>query len=103
MTSSDMEITEEDFHDRFPLIRNHLREDASWSVGDDGGCLFETFGQELEFVRRQHAQAVWTLVDSEEGLVLLSGFHLVNRVGYLISSTQLPPGVTAFVRLGALR
>lgn len=100
MTSTCIEISEDDFDSRFPLLRNHLREDAPWSVGDASGCLFETFGPELEFVRRQDACTVWTLVDSEDGLVLISGFHIVNRVGYLISSARVPSGVTVLVPLG---
>ena len=59
-----------------------------------GGCLFETFGEELDFVRKQHPSTVWTLVDGEDGdMYLLSGMHFVNRIGYLISLAPVPEGV----------
>jgi len=101
MTSTCIEISEHDFELRFPLIRNHLREDASWCVDDARGCLFETFGPELEFVHRQDARTVWTLVDLEDGLTLLSGLHVVNRVGYLISRSRVPKGESILVRCEA--
>ena len=29
---------------------------------------------------------VWTLIDSDDGLVIVSGYHLVNRVHYIITT-----------------
>lgn len=51
--------------------------------------MFETFGKELEFVRDQPENKIWTLMDDDDGnLVITTGFHTVNRVGYYI--TELP-------------
>jgi hypothetical protein len=93
MEHSMIEITEDEFDERFPLLTNHLNPNASWGTGNEGGCLFETYGEELEFVRRQDPLTVWTLVDGDVGdQYLVSGFHFVNRIGYLISSIALPEG-----------
>lgn len=54
-------INEEAFEARYPLRQNHLNSNASWN-----GCLFETFGEEVEFVAKQDPSTVWTLVDDED-------------------------------------
>jgi len=94
-----MELTEEEFETQFPLVTNRLNPHATW--GDErGGCLFETYGEELAFVRRQDPRTVWTLVDGEDGdLYVLSGFHFVNRIGYLLSQEPLPDGQEVQVQI----
>ena len=87
---SPLEISEDEFDARFPLLSNHLNPNASWGSGKEGGCLFETYGEELEFVRRQDPRTVWTLVDGDGDQYLVSGFHFVNRIGYLVSTVPLP-------------
>jgi hypothetical protein len=100
MTSDLIEITEDEFDATYPLISNHLRPDAGWVYGESGGCLFETYGEELAFVRRQDPRTVWTLVDGDDGdQYLLSGFHLVNRVGYLISTVPMAEGADIQVHI----
>ena len=89
MTS--LEITEDEFDTQYPLVINHLNPNASWTFGDGPGCLFETYGQELAFVRSQYPRTIWTLVDGDDGSqFLLSGFHIVNRIGYLVSTVPFP-------------
>jgi hypothetical protein len=93
-------ISEDDFNATYPLIRNHIDRRACWTVGEGGGCMFETFGDEMEFVSRQDPQTIWTLVDGGDGNeCLLSGYHWVNRLGYLISSVPFPCGVCIEVTL----
>ena len=93
-----IELSEDAFDAIFPLIQNHLYSDATWCFDESGGCLFEPYGTQLEFVQRQHPRAVWTLVDGDDGNQhLLSGAHLVNRVGYLVSTVLLREGVEAEV------
>ncbi|WP_437193648.1 hypothetical protein [Planctomicrobium sp. SH527] len=93
MSDHIIEINEDEFDQRFPLVSNHLNPQASWVIGDGPGCLFETYGEELEFVRGQDVRFVWTLIDGDYGdMYLVSGFHRVNRVGYLVSRTPVPEG-----------
>lgn len=100
MTSTFIELSEDAFDALFPLVRNHLNPNASWSLGERGGCLFETCGEELAFVRDQGSRKVWTFIDGDDArLFVVSGFHFVNRIGYLVSTAMLPQGVDAQVTL----
>ena len=93
------ELTGDEFDDRYTLLPNHLNPNAGWSYGDGPGCLFETYGPELEFVRRQDPRTVWTLVDGDDGQYLVSGYRLVNRIGYLVSTIPVPDGTDIRVRI----
>jgi hypothetical protein len=85
------QMTEDEFDEQYPLVRNHLNLNASWAFGDGPGCLFETYGAELDFVRSQDPRTIWTLVDGDDGnQYVISGYHLVNRIGYLISTIPFP-------------
>lgn len=100
MSDNFIELTEDEFDDRFPLKPNHLNPTAGWALGDAGGCLFETNGEELAFVKRQDPRTVWTLVDGDDGeMYVVNGFHFVNRVGYLLSTVPVPDNVTIEVHL----
>jgi len=100
MTHELIELTEDEFDTRYPLRPNHLNPHATWAFGDTRGCLFETFGEELDFVRMQHPSTVWTLVDGEDGdMYVHSGVHFVNRIGYLISLAAVPEGVDIQVHI----
>lgn len=100
MTNAPIEISEDEFDDRYPLLLNHLNPHASWAFGDGPGCLFESYGEELEFVRQQDPRTVWTLVDGDDGdQYLLSGFHFVNRIGYLVSTVAIPEEADIQVRI----
>jgi hypothetical protein len=48
--------------------------------------MYETFGKEVEYVKEKHNKHIWTIVDNEDGeLIIIAGFHFVNRLGYLIT------------------
>ena len=51
-----------------------------------GGCMYETFGDELAYVKQVPNNRVWTIVDGDgDDLLIIAGFHLVNRLGYLVT------------------
>jgi len=78
-------ITEEQFYEQFELIPNHIDNNASFS-----GDMFETYGEELEFVRELAKQKrVVTIIEGDEGMYYTSGMHLVNRIGYLITKNPI--------------
>src|SRR5690348_14429772 len=77
MTGTIIELSEDAFDTNYPLLTNHLNPTASWAYGEGIGCLFETYGEELAFVRRQDPRTVWTFIDGDDGdQYVLSGFHL---------------------------
>lgn len=82
-------MTEDAFFERFLPIKNPF---------DDGrgfvGHMFETYGQEHDFVRQVLATEpgkVWTVTDCDGRLFIQSGYHWVNRFGYLISEIAREP------------
>jgi hypothetical protein len=94
MPSTLIEMTEDEFESQYPLVTNHLNPNAGWAFDEHPGCLFETFGEELEFVRQHDPSTVWTVVDGEDGdLYLVNGHHFVNRIGYLLSTKPVPKEV----------
>jgi hypothetical protein len=95
-----IQLTEDEFDERYALVVNPFNPHASWGFGDNEGCLFETYGEELDFVRRQDPQCVWTFVDGDNGdLYVISGFHWVNRIGYLVSREPVPMGTVVEVHI----
>jgi hypothetical protein len=82
-------LTEDDFLARFKPVANHIDPNGGFE-----GCVFETFGKELAYVQSQNCGSVWTVLDCDGQLRIESGFHFVNRVGYLIASTAIESGHT---------
>lgn len=76
-----MTMTEDQFDEFRPIKNPHG--DRGWN-----GTLWETHGAEFNFVRNQHENNVWTLVEEDGLMTILSGFHHVNRVGYFV--TEVP-------------
>jgi hypothetical protein len=99
------QLTETEFDEQFELIKNHIDDNASWS-----GNMFETYGEEVQFVLEMAKQnRVITIIEGEgdadfdydelyengddlppDPLYYVSGYHLVNRIGYLITKEPLP-------------
>lgn len=102
MTEIFIELTEDEFDDQYALVSNHINPSATWAFGDAdaAGCLFETYGEEFEFVRRYDSRKVWTIVDGDDGdMYVVSGLHYVNRVGYLLSQDPVPENTTIQVHI----
>lgn len=75
----------------FRPVKNTIKPRADWN-----GCMFETFGDELEYVLsidRINPRRVWTILDCDGAAVVASGFHHVNRIGYLITEIPAEEGV----------
>jgi len=51
----------------------------------DGSLLFETYGDDLESIMQTNPRNVWTLLDCDGKLVIGAGYHLVNRIAYIVS------------------
>jgi hypothetical protein len=58
----------------------------------EGSETFETYGEDLARVERADPKCVWTIVEDDEGrLVVIHGFHLVNRFRYIITKEPVKP------------
>ena len=76
-----MDMTLNDFDSKFTLKVNEL---------ENGECFgeerFETYGVDLDFVRNYNQDHVWTFLEGDSGDYLVSGFHWVNRIYYVITN-----------------
>ena len=68
--------------DTYIPVENHLDIEAGF-----GGCMYETYGDEYEFIKKANKNNVWTLIDGD-GMFIIPGRHYVNRFGYFI--TEVP-------------
>lgn len=66
-------------------IANTISDTSGWEVNGTG-ILFETFGEELQFIQNQPNENVWTWVDGDEGTSIVTGMAFVNRIGYFVTS-----------------
>ena len=81
-----VQLTEDEWFEQFKPIPNHLDENASFNDGDQG-YMFETYGDEVEFVKAQEPNRIWTYSDGDNGGTYISdGYHVVNRIGYFITT-----------------
>jgi hypothetical protein len=81
-----IEITEEEWFDKFKPIPNHIDDNASFSDGDNG-YMFETYGEELDFVKSQEPNKIWTYCDGDDrGTYIFEGMRIVNRIGYFVTT-----------------
>ena len=74
-----IEMTESEWANKYGLLPNHITND---------GNSFETYGEELAYVCQQPNSTVWTEMDGDNGVYIVSGYHLANRIQYYI--TELP-------------
>lgn len=72
------------WEEKYQPLKNHIDNDGFWE-----NDKFETYGEELDFVRAQDPSYIWTLVEGDDGnLYIVNGYHLVNRLNYFV--TNLP-------------
>jgi hypothetical protein len=77
-----VELTWKDFQEQFRPIKNHFRKDPD-------EIMFETYGEELEFViSKVEENVVWTYGDGDYCTYVSGGYHYINRIGYYI--TEVP-------------
>lgn len=82
-------ITFEEWLEKYQPVDNHIDNNASFQDENGNGIMFETFGDELQYVlsiANSEPNQVWTYVDGDDGTYVTNGYHLVNRIGYFITS-----------------
>jgi len=73
--------TFEEFIEKYKPLKNTLVSGAPID-----GFMFETYDNEVEFVKKQNNKNIFTLVDCDDSkLHIIPGFHYVNRLGYFIT------------------
>lgn len=65
---------------------------VEYECGEEGLGLFETYGQDLDTVRKiaeTDPKRVWTLIDADDGSTIwVNGFWRVNRILYAITNER---------------
>jgi hypothetical protein len=84
-------ISWDDFVKTYKPQLNHL--DSNASMGE--GWMYETFGEEIKYVHsilESEPNRIWTVLDTDEDLTIASGYHYVNRMGYVICEVPFNEG-----------
>ena len=80
LTMEFKELTEDQFDDMFTLVDNHMDANAPF-----GGKMYETYSPEVDYVISMiDSGRIVTILDCDGDLYYASGYHHVNRLGYLI-------------------
>jgi len=83
---NDTTMTPDQWEEQYKPIINTISADSSWQNDEGEGILFETYGDEEDFVRQQPDNNVWTWVDGDEGTYIIAGMAYVNRIGYFVTT-----------------
>ena len=78
-------------------IPNNIVEDSSFD-----GTMFETYGDEVAFVKKADPAYIWMYGDGDDGgTYLWNGWHIVNRIGYFITEVPCPADTTIQVKVSS--
>lgn len=81
----------DEWFDKYQPIINEIAGDEQYQ--------FETYGDELQYVLQQDDKHIWTEMDGDQGVSIVSGYHLVNRIQYYITvkpwteDTEIPVSI----------
>jgi hypothetical protein len=53
--------------------------------------MYETYGKDLDLLRSQPIENIWTYCIAGDEAYIISGYHIVNRIGYYITEKPYPP------------
>ena len=91
-----IEMDFDEWCETFKPIPNYLDDNASFD-----GAMFETYGEEVEFVKAQDENRIWMYGDGDNGnSYIWSGWGFVNRLGYFVTEVPCPPDTDIQVKVG---
>jgi hypothetical protein len=89
MSNKLIELTFDEWLDTYKPITNHIDTNASFQNEEGEGIMFETYGEEVDFVKQQDPNKIWMYGSGDDGgTYIWSGWGFVNRLGYFI--TEVP-------------
>jgi hypothetical protein len=92
-----IEMDFDEWVDTYKPILNHIDTNASFD-----GTMFETYGEEVEFVKAQEESRIWMYGDGDDGgTYIWNGWHFVNRIGYFITDVPCPENTTIQVKVSS--
>lgn len=97
-----IELTFDEWLEQYKPITNHIDPNASFQDDEGNGIMFETYGDEVEFVKSQSPDKIWMYGDGDDGgSYIWSGWGFVNRLGYFITEVPCPPNTTIQVKVSS--
>ncbi|OBQ45549.1 MAG: hypothetical protein AN484_00825 [Aphanizomenon flos-aquae WA102] len=101
MSDNFIEMTMEEWETTYKPIYNHIDSNASFQDESGNGIMFETYGDEYEFVKSQPPANIWMYGSGDDGgTYIWNGWGFVNRLGYFITEVPCPDGLTIQVQVG---
>jgi hypothetical protein len=98
MSTNPTQFIEMDFDEwcaTYKPIKNHIDTNASFN-----GEMFETYGEEVAFVKEQPEENIWMYGDGDDGgSFIWSGWGFVNRLGYFITEVPCPADTDIQIRV----
>jgi hypothetical protein len=92
-----IEMDFDEWVDAYKPIPNNIVEDSSFD-----GTMFETYGDEVAFVKKADPSYIWMYGDGDDGgTYIWNGWHIVNRIGYFITEVPCPPDTTIQVKVSS--
>jgi hypothetical protein len=96
-----IEMTFDEWAEKYKPIVNHIDSNASFQDESGEGIMFETYGDEVEFVKSQSPENIWMYGSGDDGgTYIWSGWGFVNRLGYFITEVPCPPDTDIQVLVG---
>ena len=100
MTNNFIELTMEEWEATYKPIYNHIDTNASFQDESGNGIMFETYGEEVAFVKEQDPNKIWMYGSGDDGgTYIWSGWGFVNRLGYFITEVPFPENTTIQVQV----
>lgn len=101
MTGFDLHYTDDEFADRYTLVRNTLNPTAGWRPAGGAGYLFTGTGPEGHWLRSRDPRSVWTWVPAPDAghTLLVSGTGTAHALGYVVTTAPVPHRVRITVTL----
>jgi hypothetical protein len=91
-----IEMDYDEWVDTYKPIPNNIDKNASFD-----GMMFETYGHEVEFVKKAHPNHSWMYGQGDDGgTYVWNGWGFVNRLGYFITEVPCPPDTDIQVMVG---
>ena len=92
-----IEMDFDEWVDTYKPIPNNIVEDSSFD-----GTMFETYGDEVAFVKKADPAYIWMYGDGDDGgTYIWNGWHIVNRIGYFITEVPCPPDTDMQVKVSS--
>lgn len=92
-----IEMDFDEWFDTYKPIPNNIDKNASFD-----GHMFETYGDEVEFVKKVDPNYIWTYGDGDDGgSYVWNGWSFVNRIGYFITEVPCPPDTTIQIKVSS--